>query len=182
MKTVFHADRLDLAAFAQDGARIEGEARLARYPRLMAETHGMGGDEQVAWAASGEARPVRGGKDQVWLHLEAGVRLPLVCQRCLEPVAVPVAVDRHFRFVADEETALAEDDESEEDLLVFARQFDLHGLVEDELLMELPAVPRHEVCPSQPPLAAADEGFDEAAAAKPNPFAVLEKLRGGKGN
>ncbi|MET0310884.1 MAG: YceD family protein [Burkholderiaceae bacterium] len=179
MKTVFHADRLDLAAFARDGARIEGENALARYPRLMAETRGMGGDEQVAWAAGGELRPVRGGKDDVWLHVEARVGLPLVCQRCLEPVTAEITVDRQFRFVADEETALAEDDEAEEDLLVFARQFDLHALVEDELLMEIPAVPRHETCPSEPRLEAVDEAFVEEAA-KPNPFAVLQKLRGDK--
>jgi uncharacterized protein len=33
--------------------------------------------------------------------------------------------DRWFRFVADEATAEAEDEESEEDLLVVSRDFDL---------------------------------------------------------
>jgi uncharacterized protein len=182
MKTVFHAARLDLKAFAQDGSTIEGEDPLSGHERLMAETPGQGGDAQVAWAARASLRAPQGGEEQVWLHLEASVRMPLICQRCMEPVEVDVAVNRYFRFVADEETALAEDDESEEDLLVFSKQFNLAELVEDELLMELPAVPRHDVCPVTPKLAVTDPEFEEASAAKPNPFAVLQKLRGDKAN
>jgi uncharacterized metal-binding protein YceD (DUF177 family) len=69
------------------------------------------------------------------------------CQRCLTPVDVPLAVERSFRFVADEATAEALDDESEEDLLALSREFDLRELIEDELLMALPVVPRHDECP-----------------------------------
>ena len=58
---------------------------------------------------------------EVWLHLQADAMLPLICQRCLEPVDVPLAVDRSFRFVADETTAAAEDDEAEEDVLAMSR-------------------------------------------------------------
>ncbi|MFC3217232.1 hypothetical protein [Comamonas sp. JC664] len=47
----------------------------------------------------------------------------------------------------DEATAAALDDESEEDVLVLAPQIDALELIEDELLMALPMVPMHEVCP-----------------------------------
>jgi len=56
-------------------------------------------------------------------------------------VLVNLLVDRDFRFVPDEATAMAEDDEAEEDLLVLSGEFDLLALVEDELLMDLPLVP-----------------------------------------
>jgi uncharacterized protein len=60
------------------------------------------------------------------------------CQRCLTPVDVPLDVERSFRFVADEATAEALDDECDEDLLALSREFDLRELIEDELLMACP--------------------------------------------
>ena len=38
---------------------------------------------------------------------------------------------------------------SEEDLLALSREFDLHELIEDELLMALPVVPKHDECPTR---------------------------------
>jgi len=72
--------------------------------------------------------------------------------------------------------AMAEDDESEEDLLVMLPQFDLLTLLEDELLMALPLVPMHESCPVTPVFSARDPAV-EAEQAKPNPFAVLSQLK-----
>ena len=103
--------------------------------------------------------------------------MPLICQRCLTPVDIELQVDRWFRFAADEDTAAAEDEESEEDVLVASRDFDLHALIEDELLMEIPVTPRHERCPEPVQLSAADPDFEAAEAARPNPFAVLGTLR-----
>lgn len=180
MKKEFAARRLDIRAFAEDGAALAGAEALDQHPRLLAETAGRGAGTPVAWTARGELRNPRHLHPEVWLHLQAHAALPLTCQRCLAPVEVPVAVDRSFRFVADEATAAAQDDESEEDVLVLSRAFDLLGLVEDELLMEMPVAPRHEVCPQPMKLAAADEDFEQAGAQRPNPFAQLEKLKSGK--
>ncbi len=91
--------------------------------------------------------PLHAAAAEIWLHLRADAVLPLTCQRCLGPVEVALAVDRSFRFVADEELAAAEDELAEEDVLALSRSFDLVELVEDELLMEMPLAPRHEVCP-----------------------------------
>jgi len=89
-----------------------------------------------------------------------------------------LSIDRSFRFAADEATAAAEDELAEdEDVLVLDRAFNLTGLVEDELLMELPLVPRHEVCPTEVKLELVDPGFDDAQAAKPNPFEALSGLK-----
>lgn len=180
MKKEFVAARLDVKAFAQAAASLSGQDALQDYPRLIAELNGSPAGLQVIWSARGEVRAVAGGAEQVWLHLHAQTRLPLTCQRCLEAVMVGVEVDRPFHFVADEDQAAALDDESEEDVLVLDRAFDLPSLVEDELLMALPLVPRHEQCPSEPRLAASDPGFEAESEAKPHPFAVLARLRGGK--
>jgi uncharacterized protein len=179
MKRQFNAQRLDVQAFAEDAAQLSGQAELRDFTRLQNEADGRGGNGPVEWSAEGELLNPRHVHPEVWVHLTASAVLPLTCQRCLEPVDVHLAVDRSFRFVADEQTAAAEDDEAEEDLLAISRAFDLLGLVEDELLMEVPVVPRHAVCPAPVQLSAADPDFEEAAPPQ-NPFAALKVLKGGK--
>lgn len=177
MSKEFSAKSLDVHAFAKAGARLVGRDALARYERLSAEAQDASPDAVVEWAAEGEVRRLVGLGEQVWLTVQARALLPMVCQRCLTAVEVPLEVDRSFRFVADEATAEALDDESEEDLLALSQEFDLHALIEDELLMAIPLVPRHEVCPTEIPMASSQQDFDEASAEKPHPFAVLASLR-----
>ena len=62
-------------------------------------------------------------------------------------------------------------------MLVLTRDFDLLELLEDELLMALPVVPKHDVCPQSVKLQAVDADFVEPEDRKPNPFAVLQQLR-----
>ncbi|MEY4652072.1 MAG: hypothetical protein RI884_653 [Pseudomonadota bacterium] len=177
MPKEFHAHTLDVPAFAEAGAELSGAATLGDFERLLAEAEGRGLDRPLGWSARGEWRNPHHVQPEAWLHLKADGVLPLTCQRCLGPVDVPVAIDRAFRFVADEATAEAEDDASEEDLLVTSRAFDLPGLVEDEFLMALPLVPLHETCPEPVRLSAVDPGF-EVESPQENPFAVLAGLKG----
>jgi uncharacterized protein len=172
--------RLDVRRFAEEGAELASEDALRRYPRLTAEVQDGAADRPVTWQARGEMLNPRHVQPQVWLHLDAAARLPLVCQRCLGPVDVPLSVRRSFRFVPDEATAAAEDDEAEEDLLALSRSFDLLELVEDELLMELPVAPMHDACPQPVKMSAEDEDFDAAGGKRENPFAVLGRLKAGK--
>ena len=92
-------------------------------------------------------------------------------------VQTPLHFDQWYRFVATEDIAMAEDDESEEDLLVMEPQFDLLALLEDELLMALPLVPMHDECPEPPVLRVGDADVPEEAPTKPNPFAMLAQLK-----
>ena len=98
------------------------------------------------------------------------------CQRCLTPVDVPLDVERSFRFVADEATAEALDEECDEDLLALSREFDLRELIEDELLMALPVVPRHEECPTSVPRPPPTTTLGWPIQ-KTQPFAALAALR-----
>ena len=178
MPKEFNAPSLDVKAFAEAGAQLSGSATLGGFERLLGETEGRGEDRPLAWSARGELRNPHHVQPDVWLHLQAQGVLPLTCQRCLAPVDVPVVIDRSFRFVADEATAQAQDDASEEDLLVTSRAFDLPGLIEDEFLMEIPLVPLHETCPQPVKLSVSDPDF-EAESPKENPCAVLGRLKGG---
>jgi uncharacterized protein len=186
--------RLPVASFAAEAGELSGEWAIAELPRV-AESEcppdGAAADAQpssaradadpgrrVRWHAAGSLRPV-GGQHQIWLALQAQADVVLQCQRCLLPIDVNVQVDRAFRFVEDEATAAAIDDEVEEDVLVLTRTLDLRELVEDEMLLALPLVPRHEVCPEPLPRAFGDVEEVEAAEAAAHPFAGLAALRKG---
>ena len=166
---------LDVKAFAKAQMRLEGETPVVEFERLAEDCVGdVTG--QVIWSVEGVVQPDASGKDAIWLHLEAKANVPLTCQRCLHPVPVELLIEQDFRFVADEATAVAEDDESEEDLLVLEDHFDVLALIEDELLMALPLVPMHPTCLSeQAPTSREEEAI--LAEAKPNPFAVLASLK-----
>lgn len=178
MSKEFAPRRLDVKSFAEEGGALSGEEWVRDHGRLVAEAEGRPVAAPVTWSATGELRNPSHVHPEIWLHLKADAILPLTCQRCLGAVEVPVQVDRFFRFAPDEEMAAAQDEQAEEDVLALSRSFDLLELVEDELLMELPLAPRHEVCPEPVKLAAADEGF-EPEAPRENPFALLGKLKGG---
>ena len=102
----------------------------------------------MAWQAVGERRRrYAAAESRAWLQLTLDTDVKLTCQRCLGPVETPLKVERWFQFVAGEEQAAQLDADSEEDVLASTRSLDLHQLAEDELLLALPLVPRHEVCP-----------------------------------
>lgn len=189
----FRADRLDVAGLAQANGYLKGQNSLQKYERLRQESCRLEADltasESIIWQAEGEliesvSDNVGGSvkvKPQVWLHLSAQTHLPQTCQRCLGEVSTYLEFDRSYRFVADEATAEAEDDECEEDLLAISREFNLSELIEDELLMALPQVPMHDVCPVQPKMAAIDAEFEALGVeGKPNPFAALAALKAKK--
>ena len=167
--------RLDVAAFAKEAGQLEGRWRLAAFDRLtesaVAGTPEIA-DAEVIWTARGEARATRGGETQIWLHLTAGTALPQECQRCLKAVDVTLQIERSFLFVHGEDAAAQLDTDSDDDVLALTRALDLRELIEDELLLALPLVPRHDVCP-EPLLPGAETPIDE----KPNPFAVLAALK-----
>lgn len=173
-ETVPH--RLDVRALAQAGGSLQGSEALGQFARIEQVRAGEGGPGQVQWAAHGELRGDQAAEPQLWLHLQAKADFTLTCQRCLGPLELPVVVDRWFRFVADEATATAQDEICEEDILVLVPDFNLHALIEDELLLALPYIPRHESCPAQGPMSVSDPGIEEPAA-RPNPFAALAGLK-----
>lgn len=184
LKTSWNPERLDVRAFAQAGASLQADDPIARFERIQAEAHAEDTDlpalGSVVWQAHGEMRAgASGGAPAVWLHLQAEASVPLTCQRCLGPVDTPLKVDRWFRFVNDEATAAAEDDDCEEDLLALEPRPRLHDVLEDELLMELPLVPLHDTCPVPVVMQASDPmvGMDGGEPERKNPFAELARLK-----
>jgi uncharacterized protein len=189
MTAAFNLYDLDIKKFAQDGARASGELNLADFARVCQDlpTDTARPLPAVQWAAQGLWRNVLGQSvpyaqsevmGQPWLHLAIHTTVERHCQRCLQTLALPVVVDRAYRFVADEATASAQDEDSLEDVLVWDRHFDLHALLEDEILLDLPLIPMHEVCPSLGSAAPAitAEGAPPSISDTRQPFAALGDL------
>jgi len=165
--------RLDVAALAAEGASLSGQwpaSQLERWQALQAPPPAVA-LEPVHWQVRGEQRRVVGGPPQIWLHLRAEATAWPTCQRCLQPLRETLVVERWLRFVDGEQQAEALDAESEDDVLALTPALDLHTLVEDELLLAWPIVPRHAQC-SAPAHRAGDAG-----PAEPGPFEALAALR-----
>lgn len=169
-------DHLDVKSLATASARLFGHALLQNQPRLAAELPGLEANAQVQWQAAFDMRTGADGQPQPWLHVGLTTTLPQTCQRCLGDYTHPVDVAYDFRFVATEKEAEEADDDSEEDLLVLSRQFNLAELVEDELLMAIPLIALHETCPVPVKMSVQDADFEAASAPKTKPFEGLSGL------
>ncbi len=165
-----------MRSFAAEGATLAGEWTLGDLARLAsaAEPGSIAGAPSIAWHVLGMRARLDGAGASDALIVVADAVLSMQCQRCLQPVEVLLHVDRRFFFVEGEDSAAALDAEADDDVLAVQPAFDLRALIEDELLLSLPLIPRHEVCPEPLPLPLADE---DDAAAKVLPFAGLAALK-----
>jgi uncharacterized protein len=168
---------LNIQALATSGIPLVESTPLHNLERLAHESTGLQPDLMVNWEVKSELRTGAAGQMDTWLNLEATTSVPLTCQRCMGPVQTLLQVDQWYRFVATEDIAMAEDDASDEDLLVMVPQFDLLALLEDELLMALPLVPMHDPCPELPAFNAGVVDEPGEVQKKPNPFAALAQLK-----
>ena len=163
---------LDILTLARSAHVIEGQTPLAEMARVQSACADLS-PQLVNWRLQCLLKPGPDGRDQPWLMLRVDAGLPLTCVRCLHPVLQALCVERTFRFVADEDTAQAEDEDSEEDLLPLTPPLNGLHLIEDELLMAMPMLPNHDFCNSEY-LQTNDVDPSEAA---PKPFAMLAQWR-----
>jgi uncharacterized protein len=192
----FNPSRLDVAKLARSGVVINGELDLTARPRVaeVQDNSAQHAPHKIDWTARAELRAQRGGAPQTWMQLKVRTELILQCQRCLEPMAVQVDIAPWFHLVGDEATAAELDAQIEDaDVLAADGPLDLIHLIEDEILLSLPAVPLHEQCPRVVPMkyvavppglpASALAAFEESAAAQAtdepaeHPFAALAALK-----
>ena len=172
--------RLDVEAFAAAEGELAGTWPADRLARLVAATlvpEDGAARPAIAWHAGGARRVLAGAGAQPSLSVGADTDVTLECQRCLQPMRVPLHAERRIFFVEGEDRAAALDAESDDDVLALTPALDLADLIEDELLLALPLVPRHEQCPEPLPRAFVDD--DAAIDPADNPFAALAALKRG---
>lgn len=108
-------------------------------------------------------------------HLRA--ELKLTCQRCLEMMPYPIDTEFLLGIVTSEAEA-QQLPSHYEPLVVGGEPLFANDVVEDELILALPAVSRHELsdCPAADVLREVEEGGRE----RQNPFSVLSELKTGQ--
>lgn len=167
--TPLQARSLDIPQFAATNAATHGTTQLMELPRLAQAAPQAQTDIHIQWQAHGRTQAVPESATEIWLNIQAQVQLPFICQRCLQDMEQTIAIQRAIRFVHDEVTAAALDEDLEEDVLVHSTQFDLLELIEDELIMALPYAPKHAHCAGT----AQSHTSDDTA----HPFAALQQLK-----
>ncbi len=164
---------VDTWELARLGHERHGEAPLAAFSRLL-EGLPVQATQVVGWSLLGETDSL----GQRFITLRAQASISLECQRCLEAFELALQVESRLQLVETEAEIdteeMDEDDPDAPDQVVGSQFFDVLALVEDELILALPYVPKHEVCPSLPKELSASEGSDPG---RPSPFAVLAELK-----
>ena len=134
---------IDSFAFARAGRRMEGEVAVSQLPRLSELV--TASDDALRYEITGliddEGYPAA--------NLRLKGQLNLTCQRCNSPLQFGFDRTTRFRFIDSEEELNAlpiEDDEIE--AVVGSRNMSVHDWVEDEAILSLPLVPRHDKCQS----------------------------------
>lgn len=176
---------IDALGFARSGSFLQGREPMARFARFCDVQAGDSqtgqaqesrpGDSWVQWSLQGEST-VAG---RYFLHITAQAAPVLECQRCLEPFVCTISADNQVEVVRSPD-ALAADDQDEADSverIVGSKRFDVLGFVEDELILAMPYVPKHEVCPPKGVALAQQEDDAQRKAERQSPFAVLEQLK-----
>ncbi len=160
--------QVDPRRFAQQGINIDGYVPVAEMPRLIEATLDSTAKVQVelSFEVNEEKKKVVTG--------QACGELTLVCQRCLDPVQLPVEANVSLAIVWDEEGADALP--SYLDPWIHGEGLaDLYEMIEEEMLLSLPAVAYHnETCIEASLLSA---GKSVEVQVKKNPFNVLEQLK-----
>jgi DUF177 domain-containing protein len=131
------AEVIDGLQFARAALERRGVVSMERLPRLaqsQCSTEGL--KYHLRGGRAGNGEPC------LWLSVRGSMELP--CQRCLDPIQVPIAIDAELQL-AESVLEISEADD-EIDRVLASRRMDVASLVEDEVILALPMAPRHEEC------------------------------------
>ena len=131
------AEVIDGLQFARGGLERQGVVSMERLPRLaqlQCSTEGL--EYHLRGGRAGDGKPC------LRLSVRGSVTQP--CQRCLDPIRIPIAIDAELQLAENAREISEADDEI--DRVVASRKMDVAGLVEDEVILELPMAARHEEC------------------------------------
>lgn len=164
---------IDLMNLVRLGHEIHQENQLSCFMRFTEDLPVQTGENQVSWTLRGYQKPH--GPALVKLSLTANPQLR--CQRCLRLFNYDVNSEVELQVVTSER-AFNEDvsesgkiDNDAYEKILANKPVDILALVEDELILSLPYISKHDICPES--LEMPEDRLEE----KPSPFAVLEKLK-----
>lgn len=160
-------DRIDVERAVSTGRIYSGTfplAALTRLTELLADGRG-----EVRY----ELKFGRNVIGQRMVELRAETALPLICQASLDRFELPVQIDTRIGFVKSEEDASGLP-EGYEPALTDEGMVDPAALIEDELILAVPVIPRNPEAVVDLP---APEPESAEATDRPNPFSALAALK-----
>lgn len=171
MSDKFIPEHLDPYRYAEQDLHLDGLVKLVDMQRLNATRPEPAADERAMVN-------LHFGVDEQGLtylkgHIQA--KLGLQCQRCLETFTYEIMSDFALGIVKSLEEEKALPDQYEPAMVQEDGQLALRDLIEDEIILNLPIIPRHdpEVCKVTLPLA--DTSWESSKGE--NPFQVLQTLK-----
>ncbi|MGA0735306.1 MAG: YceD family protein [Steroidobacteraceae bacterium] len=127
---------VDVERLADAGESRENDLPLASMPRLAPDLAMVEGTVHARIEFARERK-------QPVADIEVRARLPLRCQRCMQPMWLDVDQQSRVWLVSDP-TKVDRDEMGLEPILAPEGHIALRDLVEEELLLAVPLVPRHE--------------------------------------
>ena len=163
--------KVDPRRSADHGLSYDGSLPLLRLERLTSYLVDAEGEIKVSLSFGIDEEKIR------HLHGTAEVSVRMLCQRCLEPVTIPLRAELHLGIVKDDEAA-GMLPRRYDPLVVIDNELDVNQAIEDELILTLPLIASHQGCSIKTDFLdpnAKSDGVD-----KENPFNVLAQLKGNK--
>ena len=117
---------------------LKGRLALAALPRLTVILGHTDGEVIVALSAGQDAQGIRFMQGSLQTEIE------WICQRCLGPLQLPLDITVKLGLARDEVAADRLPGEYEPLLVPEGDSIAVADLIEDELLLALPQIPRHE--------------------------------------
>jgi len=175
---------VDLRRFARESQTVSGSFAIRRLTRLIEGLPEQplvrdvraipAQDTGVVWFGLMGQLPL-GRKPQVTLKVQA--KILLICQRCMKPMTLTVNetvlfdVVRHEGELTQANDAEPFDPDTPEELVGDPR-FDIEQLIEDQLILAVPYVPKHDSCESEAP-----SSEQEPEQPRVSPFGALAALK-----
>lgn len=158
----------ELRTWASRGIEVEGDVLVTRMPRLQAV---IASGEEPAYAT------LRCWKDEQHRYIvdvRVQMTVALECQRCLSQCELELATQSSLCVVWNEDSI--KELPSGYDPLVTGDVSDLYALVEEELLLALPAVPMHDAGDCKAVSRPFGDSMMDVVEEKESPFAALGAL------
>ena len=155
--------------YADAGFALVGDVAFKRMPRLSGMIANRDGAAVIDLRFGIDEQGLR----HVYGRIDSEVEL--ICQRCLQPLLLPVAIEVRLGIVESEQAA-ERLPAHYDPLQVGADPVSVGELVEDEILLALPGFPRHEADACAPAVLA-EPPQEKGQETKVHPFAVLAGLK-----
>ncbi len=165
-------------ALAAENAALAGEIDASKLAPRLGEALAL---ERPAGVVRYKLHFSQGSEGRVRVGGHLGAELDAICQRCLQPFRLPLEVEVNVSVVDSPTSAtdhrspgphnVSEQDEADADGIS-----SLAELIEEELLLAIPFLPRHEL--SACPAAGHETGQEAGESGSRRPFAGLREAMG----